>query len=50
MVVSNPVPAAHAMPSEAIDAITAQALQEAQGQGIQGKAITPFLLARIKAL
>lgn len=50
VVVSNPVPAAHAMPSEAIDAITAQALQEAQGQGIQGKAITPFLLARIKAL
>ncbi|RTL20875.1 MAG: pseudouridine-5'-phosphate glycosidase [Burkholderiales bacterium] len=50
VVVSNPVPAAHAMPREEIDAITAQALQEAQIQGIQGKAITPFLLARIKAL
>lgn len=50
VVVSNPVPAAQAMPREEIDAITAQALAEAQAQGIQGKAITPFLLARIKAL
>ncbi|MDR7333207.1 pseudouridine-5'-phosphate glycosidase [Roseateles asaccharophilus] len=50
VVVSNPVPAAQAMPREEIDAITAQALAEADHQGIQGKAITPFLLARIKAL
>lgn len=50
VVVSNPVPAAQAMPREEIDAITAQALAEAEAQGIQGKAITPFLLARIKAL
>jgi len=50
VVVSNPVPAAQAMPREEIDAITAQALAEAEQQGIQGKAITPFLLARIKAL
>lgn len=50
VVVSNPVPAAAAMPREEIDAITAQALAEADAQGIAGKAITPFLLARIKAL
>lgn len=50
VVVSNPVPAAQAMPREEIAAITAQALAEAEAQGIQGKAITPFLLARIKAL
>ncbi|MGQ3052552.1 MAG: pseudouridine-5'-phosphate glycosidase [Roseateles sp.] len=50
VVVSNPVPAAQAMPREEIDAITAQALAEADAQGIVGKAITPFLLARIKAL
>ena len=50
VVVSNPVPAAAAMPREEIDAITAQALAEADSQGITGKAITPFLLARIKAL
>jgi pseudouridine-5'-phosphate glycosidase len=50
VVVSNPVPAAQAMPREEIDAITAQALAEADAQGITGKAITPFLLGRIKAL
>ncbi|WP_457420281.1 pseudouridine-5'-phosphate glycosidase [Roseateles sp. P5_E7] len=50
VVVSNPVPAADAMPRDQIDAITAQALAEAEQQGVQGKAITPFLLARIKAL
>lgn len=50
VVVSNPVPAACAMPREEIDAITAQALAEADAQGITGKAITPFLLGRIKAL
>ncbi|MFG6467399.1 pseudouridine-5'-phosphate glycosidase [Roseateles sp. BYS87W] len=50
VVVSNPVPAAQAMPREEIDAITAQALAEAEAQGIVGKAITPFLLGRIKAL
>lgn len=50
VVVSNPVPAAQAMPREEIDAITAQALAEADAQGIAGKAITPFLLGCIKAL
>jgi len=50
VVISNPVPAAEAMPRAEIDAITAQALQEATTQGIAGKAVTPFLLARIKAL
>jgi pseudouridine-5'-phosphate glycosidase len=50
VVVSNPVPAGEAMPREEIDAITAQALAEADAQGVAGKAITPFLLARIKAL
>ncbi len=50
VVVSNPVPALDAMPREEIDAITAQALAEADAQGIVGKAITPFLLGRIKAL
>lgn len=50
VVLSNPVPADQAMPREQIDAITAQALAEADAQGIVGKAITPFLLGRIKAL
>ncbi|HKX40027.1 MAG TPA: pseudouridine-5'-phosphate glycosidase [Burkholderiaceae bacterium] len=50
IVVSNPVPTADAMPKAEIDAITAQALNDAASQGITGKAVTPFLLGRIKAL
>ena len=50
VVVSTPVPEAAAMPCEEIDALTEQALAEAKEQGITGKAVTPFLLARIKAL
>ncbi|XHS79851.1 pseudouridine-5'-phosphate glycosidase [Burkholderiaceae bacterium UC74_6] len=50
VVVSNPVPADQAMPREQIEAITRQALDECESQGISGKAVTPFLLARIKAL
>jgi pseudouridine-5'-phosphate glycosidase len=50
VVVSNPVPAQSAMPNEEIDRITAQALHEAGQRGVTGKAVTPFLLARIKEL
>jgi pseudouridine-5'-phosphate glycosidase len=50
VVVSNPVPPDQAMPRVLIDQITEQALKEAGEQGITGKAVTPFLLARIKAL
>jgi pseudouridine-5'-phosphate glycosidase len=50
VVVSNPVPAAFAMPKEEIDRITEQALAEAGERGVTGKAVTPFLLDRIKQL
>jgi pseudouridylate synthase len=50
VVIANPVPAAQAMPRAEIDRITEQALAEAAQQGIAGKAVTPYLLARIKAL
>ncbi len=50
VVVANPVPEAHAMPKAEIDAMTEQALREADEQGVSGKAVTPFLLARIKQL
>ena len=50
VVVSNPVPAMFAMPKEEIDRITEQALDEADKRGVSGKAVTPFLLARIKEL
>ena len=50
VVVANPVPSEHAMPKAEIDAMTEQALREADTQGISGKAVTPFLLERIKQL
>lgn len=50
VVVSNPVPEAAAMQNGEIDAIIAQALREADEQGVKGKLVTPFLLARIKEL
>ena len=50
VVLSNPVPQAAAMAAEEIHALTQQALEDAQAQGITGKEVTPFLLARIKAL
>lgn len=50
VVVSNPVPEVSAMKNDEIDAIIAQALREADEQGVKGKLVTPFLLARIKEL
>ena len=50
VVVSNPVPTESAMKNDEIDGIIAQALREAGTQGVKGKAVTPFLLARIKDL
>jgi pseudouridine-5'-phosphate glycosidase len=50
VVVANPVPEMFAMDKEEIDRFTEQALFEAQNGGIKGKAVTPFLLARIKEL
>ncbi|MGE6107482.1 pseudouridine-5'-phosphate glycosidase [Aeromonas sobria] len=46
-VVANPIPARFAMPRADIDAAIAQALKEADEQGVKGKASTPFLLARV---
>ncbi len=50
MVVANPIPAAFAMPRAQVDAAIAQALHEAQVQGVTGKNSTPFLLARVTEL
>lgn len=50
LVIANPAPPDHALPREAVDGAIAQALAEATAQGVSGKAITPFLLARITAL
>jgi pseudouridylate synthase len=50
LVVANPIPEAHALPRERIDRAIDEALADAAAQGIAGKAVTPFLLARVNAL
>jgi pseudouridylate synthase len=50
IVVANPIPGQFAVPRERIDAAVAQAVAEAGTQRITGKALTPFLLARVNAL
>jgi pseudouridine-5'-phosphate glycosidase len=50
LLITNPVPQAHAMPAERIDQAIAQALQEMAQQGVGGKQATPFLLARVAEL
>jgi pseudouridylate synthase len=50
VVISNPVPFESEIPAAKINAITDQALQDAQAQNIEGKATTPFLLRRINEL
>jgi pseudouridine-5'-phosphate glycosidase len=47
ILVANPVPAEHALPPEIIDGAISAALADAADQGISGKAVTPFLLARV---
>nr|MDH4392628.1 pseudouridine-5'-phosphate glycosidase [Aquabacterium sp.] len=50
LLVCNPIPQAHALPREAIDAAINQALADCAAQGITGKATTPFLLQRVNAI
>ncbi|MFP4613652.1 MAG: pseudouridine-5'-phosphate glycosidase [Spirochaetaceae bacterium] len=49
-VVANPVPAELATPAEVIEGAVNAAIEEAERRGISGKALTPFLLARIADL
>jgi len=48
--VANPIPADAEIPAAEIAPVIAAALAEADAQGIHGKAVTPFLLARMQAL
>lgn len=50
VVIANPIPAAFSISPASIQGVIDQALEEAGQQGIKGKAITPFLLARIEQL
>lgn len=50
MLVVNPIPEAHSMDKTVIDRAIDRAIGEAEAQGIKGKAVTPFLLSRVKEL
>jgi pseudouridine-5'-phosphate glycosidase len=50
IVVANPIPEAHEMDVESLERATERALAEANAQGITGKMLTPFVLARVNAL
>ncbi len=50
VLVTVPIPAADEVPAEEVEPLIAQAVAEADAQGITGKEITPFILARMVAL
>lgn len=50
ILVAVPVPAEHAIDYQTAEAAINQATQEAAAQGVHGKAVTPFVLARVAQL
>ncbi|MEQ8658394.1 MAG: pseudouridine-5'-phosphate glycosidase [Hyphomicrobiales bacterium] len=50
MLVANPIPAADEIPQAEMQTYIAQAQADLESQGIKGKEVTPFLLARILEL
>jgi pseudouridine-5'-phosphate glycosidase len=50
ILVTVPVPAEHAVPGALAEEAINRATQEAEGQGIHGKAVTPYVLSRVAAL
>jgi pseudouridylate synthase len=50
VLIANPIPVADEIPAKEIEGQIAAALREARAQGIAGKDVTPFLLARIRDL
>ncbi len=50
VVVANPIPEAYALDAAEIENLIAQAIKDAERRQLRGKALTPFLLARIERL
>jgi pseudouridine-5'-phosphate glycosidase len=50
VVVANPIPAEHEMPVELYVASLARALADGRAAGVRGRALTPFLLDRLREL
>ena len=50
VLIGNPIPEEYGMDNAYMERVIGEALDEAERAGVRGKAITPFLLARVKAL
>lgn len=50
LLVAAPVPAEDELPAAEVEPLIARAVAEAEAQGVTGKAVTPFLLARLVEL
>lgn len=50
IVVANPIPVADEIPESEISILISRAIQDAEGRGIIGAAITPYLLGRVVEL
>lgn len=50
ILVSNPCPEEMAIPNEEIDKAIEEALRDAEKEGVKGKEVTPFLLAKVANL
>jgi pseudouridine-5'-phosphate glycosidase len=50
MLVANPIPERYSMDADTISRAIDTAIEQARGQGIKGKALTPFLLDSIRRL
>lgn len=48
--VANPAPASAEIPRDVMDPLIERAAREARAEGVAGKAVTPWLLARLEAL
>ncbi|HJQ58467.1 MAG TPA: pseudouridine-5'-phosphate glycosidase, partial [Vineibacter sp.] len=49
ILIANPVPQEHALPMADIDAMIDEACRSAEAEGVMGKDLTPYLLARVNA-
>lgn len=49
-IIANPVPESHSLDPAYLNSIIEQALSQAADEGVKGKAVTPYLLAKIKEL
>jgi pseudouridine-5'-phosphate glycosidase len=50
IIIGNPIPDEYSYDKKEIDKAIHEALEESIAKGIKGKAVTPFLLAKIKEL